>query len=208
MADRSNEPMDEAALLRLENARLRSQMARMGILPEHANFDPQAFQRALTYYTRIYFIPLYLLVMIVFLAKPLLFTTATGPFSLKIGPVPVFDIGATLGLPGMGCGLIAFGGMAFGGIAIGGGAVGLVAFGGGAIGIIAIGGGALGYYTAGGGGFGYYVLGGSGTGKHVFSMRRQDRVAVEFWTRLLPRLKASIQSPMPVIPVDDLQLHS
>ncbi len=103
---------------------------------------------------------------------------------------------------GMAIGLIAVGGLAVGILAIGGGAVGmfafggaaagLVAIGGGAVGLIAVGGGAVGYITLGAGGIGRYVMAMSGLGRYLFTLKRQDREAVELFCRWLPRLRQAI----------------
>ncbi len=65
-----------------------------------------------------------------------------------------------------------------------------------------MGGGAGGVFALGGGAAGKYVLAGNGVGKYVFSLKRQDAEAVAFWTRWMPRLRAAVTNPMPVIPVE------
>jgi hypothetical protein len=81
--------------------------------------------------------------------------------------------------------------------------VGLIALGGGSLGVIAIGGGAAGYVAIGGGAAGRYALGQNAYGKAVFCMRRQDPEAVALFLRWLPRFKAAVTAPLPVVPVSE-----
>lgn len=195
--------------LKRENARLRQRVESV-FGKDNPDFNPQAFQRALRRYLTFSWIPFMLAMPLMVLATSKVIKIPNIP----VGPTVLIDPGGTYsGTPGIGMGIIAFGGlaigvvaiggMAVGIVAIGGGAVGVFAFGGGAIGIVAMGGGAVGWIAMGGGGFGRYVLGGQGAGKHVFTLKRQDRVAVEFFTRYLPRFREAITNPMPVIPLDD-----
>ncbi len=194
-------------LLERENARLKGRLSDVG-LEDNPNFNPGAFQKAQQYYARYLVVP-FLLVM------PLMIAAQQGwlPFKdVSIGPLPMVDTGNSashrgvgigiIALGGLSIGVVAVGGMSVGVIAMGGGAVGLIAIGGGAAGVLAVGGGAVGVYAVGGGAAGKYVLAGNGVGKYVFSMKRQDAEAVAFWTRWLPRLRAAVTNPMPVIPVD------
>ncbi|MFQ5429515.1 MAG: hypothetical protein ACE5E1_04315 [Phycisphaerae bacterium] len=195
-------------LLEEENARLKRRLGAVGIA-DAPNFDPQAFQNAMVWYSRWMILPSLLMVPLFFLLRRGWIVVPAG----SIGPVPLVDLGQGGLHPGMGFGLLAFGGLAVGGIAVGGLAVGIFAFGGGAIGVVAVGGGACGIFAFGGGAAGVfaigggacgrYVLGGSGAGKYVFTMKRQDREAVEFWVRYLPRFRAAVTTPLPAIPVDD-----
>ncbi|HOB73386.1 MAG TPA: hypothetical protein PKG54_02570 [Phycisphaerae bacterium] len=194
-------------LLERENERLRRQIE--GVVgPDNPCFSQAAFQKALRFYLFVFMLPLQLL-FVLFVLLPLL--PSLLPNLPMIGPIPLFDSAGTgTNHPGIGLGIIAFGGLAVGVIAIGGGAVGLVAIGGGAIGLVALGGGAVGvfafgggaagYIAIGGGAFGRYALGPNAYGKAVFSMRRQDPEAVQFFVRWLPRLRAAITTPLPVVP--------
>lgn len=194
-------------LLEVENARLRRQLRGL-VGVANPNFDPHAFQRAVGHYARIVMIPLILLS----LAPPAVTLGKVRLPNVSIGPLPLFGLpgqgpirGVSIGviaMGGMSLGVVAAGGLSVGVIALGGGAVGLVAIGGGALGVVAFGGGALGVYAIGGGAAGRYVLAGNGAGTYVFSLKRQDREAVEFWARLLPRLRDAVTSPLPVVPVE------
>jgi hypothetical protein len=183
--------------------------------PESANvsptFNPMAFQREFQYYMRWMGLIMPFFFLIAF--TPLLMR-ATGWRPNRLGPLMLFDFAGMYGggMPGIGlawisfgglsAGLIAVGGMAFGGIAIGGGAVGILAIGGSAVGIFAWGGCAVGIVAVGGGAVGYYALASKAVGKYVFSLRRQDEPAVEFFTRYLPRLRKAITRPLPVVPIN------
>jgi hypothetical protein len=197
-------------MLERENDRLRRQVEHL-VGPDNPCFDRSAFQRAMRFYMMVLLLPLYLLFVPAVLAgtMPQLFSKMP-----MIGSVPILSF-AGLGShhPGIGLGLLAFGGlgvgvvgvggMGVGIIALGGGAVGLLALGGGSLGVIAIGGGAVGYIAIGGGAVGRYVLAAqSGHGKAVFSARRQDPEAVAFFVRWMPRLKAAVTTPLPVILLD------
>ncbi len=207
------EPPDADALrrkmeiLESENARLKKRVESV-FGPDNPNFDPQAFMKAMRRYMGFMWLPFAL-------AMPLLVLATSGKISvpnIPVGPTVLIDPGGMYsGMPGVGrgiiaggglaIGVIAVGGLAIGVVAIGGGAVGIFAFGGGAIGIVAVGGGAFGLIAMGGGGFGRYVLAGNGAGTFVFSLKRQDRAAIEFFTRFLPRFRNAITNPMPVVPV-------
>jgi hypothetical protein len=50
----------------------------------------------------------------------------------------------------------------------------------------------VGYYALGAGGIGRYVLAMSGLGRYLFTLKRQDREAVELFYRRLPRLRQAI----------------
>lgn len=194
-------------ILEGENARLKRRVESV-FGPDNPNFDPQAFMKAMRRYVGFIWLPFAL-------AMPLLVLATTGKVTIPripVGPTVLIDPGGMYsGTPGVGLGIIAGGGLAIGGIAvggmaigvlaIGGGAIGIFAFGGGAAGIFAFGGGAIGLIAIGGGGAGRYVLAGNGAGTFVFSLKRQDRQAVEFFTRYLPRFRTAITNPMPVIPV-------
>jgi hypothetical protein len=199
-------------LLERENRRLRRQVEDL-VGPDNPCFDRTAFQRALRFYTFVFMLPVQLLLV------PLLILVCVPgllPPLPMIGSVPLFDT-AGIGTrhPGMGLGIVAVGGLSIGVVALGGFAVGLVALGGGAIGVIAVGGGsfglialgggAVGYIAIGGGAIGRYALGQSAYGKAVFSMRRQDPEAVKFFVRWLPRLKAAVTTPLPVVPLDQTE---
>lgn len=194
-------------VLESENARLKRRVESL-FGPDNPNFDPQAFMKAMRRYMGMSWIPFAL-------AMPLLVLATSGKIAvprIPVGPTVLIDPGGVYsGHPGVGVGIIAGGGLAFGVIAvgglaigvlaIGGGAVGVFAFGGGAMGLVALGGGAFGLIAMGGGGCGRYVLAGNGAGTFVFSLKRQDRAAIEFFTRYLPRFRNAITNPMPVIPV-------
>jgi hypothetical protein len=189
---------------------LRSQLS-----PESANvsptFNPMAFQREFQYYMRWMGLIMPFFFLIAF--TPLIMR-GTGWQPNKIGPLLLFDFAGMYGggMPGMGlawisfggmsAGLIAVGGLAIGGIAIGGGSIGILAIGGSAVGIFAWGGGAVGVVAVGGGAVGYYALAARAAGKYVFSLKRQDEVAVEFFTRIMPRLRKAITRPLPVVPIE------
>lgn len=193
-------------LLEIENTRLKRQLQDDGGV-DNPNFNPRAFQRAMGFYIRILIVPIILLSLL-----PPAFTLGKVRLANPmIGPLPLFGLpnqgtaGVSIGviaLGGLSLGLVAIGGMGVGLIAIGGGAVGVVALGGGALGVIAFGGGAVGVIAIGGGAAGRYVLAGNGAGTHVFSLKRQDPKAVEFWVRWLPRLRNAVTSPLPVIPIE------
>ncbi|MCZ6683833.1 MAG: hypothetical protein O7B26_11695 [Planctomycetota bacterium] len=208
-----SEPQDADALrrkmeiLESENARLKKRVESV-FGPDNPNFDPQAFMKAMRRYMGFIWLSFALAMLFLVLATS---GTISVP-NIPVGPTVLFDPGGMYsGMPGVGrgiiaggglaIGVIAVGGLAIGVVAIGGGAVGIFAFGGGAIGIVAVGGGAFGLIAMGGGGFGRYVLAGNGAGTFVFSLKRQDRAAIEFFTRYLPRFRHAITNPMPVIPV-------
>lgn len=197
-------------LLERDNDRLRRQVEKL-VGPDNPCFDRVAFQNALRFYTLSFMLPLQLLLVPVFLIGFLPGVAARLPM---LGPVPLVSAaGLGSGHPGIGLGIVSFGGLgvgvlAFGGlavgvIAVGGGAIGLVAVGGGSAGIIAIGGGTIGYIALGGGAVGRYALGQNAYGRAVFCMRRQDPEAVELFTRWLPRFKAAVTTPLPVVSLDD-----
>lgn len=198
-------------LLERENQRLRMQVEQL-TGPDNPCFDRMAFYRGMRFYLFTAMIPVYLLFLPAILAAIMPQRIANLP---RLGPVPILSLagigsrhpGIGLGLialGGLGAGVVGIGGMGVGIFAFGGGAIGVVAVGGGAFGIIAIGGGAVGYIAIGGGAAGYYVLAAQqGFGKYVFSARRQDPEAVEFFVRWLPRLKAAITTPLPVIPLEE-----
>lgn len=191
-----------------QNQLLRSQLAPycQSVSP---TFNPLEFQREFQYYMRWMGLIMPFFFLIAF--TPLIMRS-TGWRPEKLGPLVLFDFaGMYGGMAGVGLGWLAFGGLSFGliavggmacgGIAIGGGALGIVAIGGSAVGIFAWGGGAVGVIAVGGGACGYYALAGKGAGKYVFSLRRQDEPAVEFFTRYLPRLRKAITQPLPVVPI-------
>lgn len=219
MPDPSLEPSEPGAghndltrrmdLLERENLRLRRQIEDL-VGPENPCFDPTAFRRALGFYMLVLMLPMELLMvpLIILLSIPGLL-----PPLPAIGSIRLFDrAGIGTSHPGIGLGIVAFGGLsvgvvAFGGfavglVALGGGAIGVLAIGGGSFGLIAFGGGAVGYIAIGGGAVGRYALGQNAYGKAVFCMKRQDPDAVEFFVRWLPRLKAAVTTPLPVVPVD------
>lgn len=199
--------------LERENQRLRRKVETI-FGPDNPCFDPVVFQRVLMRYMLVGQMAIYaiaVLVVALYLAGPLK-TWASG--MPGIGPLPFLSAGgAGTSHPGVGLGVIAVGGMAVGVVAMGGGAVGVIAVGGGALGILAIGGGAIGvvalgggasgWIAIGGGAYGRYALGGRAFGKSGFGLNRQDPEAVEFFTRWLPRFRAAITTPMPVVPVDE-----
>jgi hypothetical protein len=214
MPEPSEQPLDDLRrrleALERENARLRHRVEPL-IGRDNPCFDRAAFGRAMRFYMILLMVP----VMSLSAAAPLF------PQMMKLGVIPRVQLGpvtfmdlAGIGTnhPGIGVGLIAFGGLgvgvlAFGGlgvglIAIGGGALGILAIGGGAVGVFAIGGGACGYIALGGNAVGRYALGINARGKWVFAMNRQDPEAVSLFTRLMPRLKAAVTTPMPVIPLE------
>lgn len=195
-------------LLERENDRLRRQIEDV-VGPDNPCFNRAAFQRALRFYLIAFMLPLQFL-FVPFILVP--FLPSLLPKLPMIGPIPLLDLGGGgTSHPGIGLGIIALGGLGVGVIAIGGGAVGVVAMGGGALGVLAVGGGAVGILAFGGGAAGYIAIGGSALGRYalgqnaygkaVFSMRRQDPEAVKFFVRWLPRLKAAITTPLPVVPV-------
>ncbi|MBN1490892.1 MAG: hypothetical protein JXA69_13320 [Phycisphaerae bacterium] len=194
--------------LERENARLRRQLP-PELLPEDPAFNPTAFRGALMFYQMLMYIPFAL----AFGGTLLLPKLMPGLTRITVAGISLFDMaGMGTNHPGFGFGIIACGGLALGviaagggavgGLAIGGGAVGIVALGGGAFGLFAFGGGAIGYVAIGGGALGRYVLAGSGRGRAVFSFRRQDREAVELFTRYLPRFRDAMARPLPVVPVE------
>lgn len=197
-------------LLERENARLRRRME--GVLgPDNPCFDSVAFMKALRRYLFSIMLPMELMVPLLILVSV---RPGILPTNVMLGPIPLFDpAGFGTSHPGIGMGIIAFGGLAVGVVAMGGGAIGVLAIGGGAVGVlalgggsfgfIALGGGAVGYIAIGGGAVGRYALGGSGAGKAVFSLRRQDPEAVEFFVRWLPRLRAAVTTPLPVVPLEE-----
>jgi len=210
------EPTDDALRRRLdvlesENARLK-QRVKAVFGTDNPAFDPHAFQKAIRRYMAWSWLP-----MVV--AMPLMVLATSGKLTvprIPVGPTVLIDPGGMYsGYPGIGMGLIAAGGLAvgivavggfaIGVLAIGGGAIGVFAIGGGAVGIVALGGGAVGLIAMGGGAFGRYVLAGNGAGRFVFSLKRQDRPAVEFFTRYLPRFKNAITKPMPVVPLGPVE---
>lgn len=199
--------------LERENQRLRRKVETI-FGPDNPCFDAVAFQRAFVRYMLIGQAAIYgiaVLLVGLYLAGPLK-TWASGMPS--IGPLPFLSAGgAGSSHPGIGFGVIATGGLAVGVFAMGGGAIGIVALGGGAIGVVAVGGGAVGvialgggaagWIAVGGGAFGRYTLGGRVFGKFGFGYNRQDPEAVELFTRWLPRFRAAITTPMPVVPVSE-----
>ena len=91
------------------------------------------------------------------------------------GVIALGDIATgVVAVGGMARGLVAIGGVAIGGLSLGGLGLGLVAFGGLAVGYAAIGGLAI----------GHYAMGGAAIGKYVVGPLRQDREAVEFFSKL------------------------
>lgn len=191
-------------LMERENARLKKRLEDLGLGEGNPNFDAQAFQKTLAWYSRFIIVP-FILIVPFFVAMERGWIPIT---NMMIGPIPLIDPGTrglglgVIAMGGLACGGIAFGGGAIGIVAVGGGAIGVFAMGGGAVGIFAIGGGAFGVFAIGGGAFGRYVLAGDGKGKYVFSLKRQDPEAVDFWVRLFPRFRQAVTSPLPVIPVD------
>jgi len=123
--------------------------------------------------------------------------------SIALGPDPANNEsrGHARGIIAIGdiaTGLIALGGVARGGIVLGGLALGGIAFGGCGIGILSFAGLALGYFAIGGlaignaaiGGLavGYYAMGGAAIGKFIISPLHHDAQALEFFSKLLPRV--------------------
>lgn len=197
------------AALERENQRLRSRLEPL-LGPDDPSFNPRAFHRALTRYLLLVTLPVALLLP---LASVLGVRYTTAFPRIPVGPTVLVDVGGLQsGTPGLGRGIVAFGGLsigviAFGGcaigvLAVGGGALGVLAVGGGAVGLIAVGGGAAGYVALGGGAYGKYALGSQGAGRFVFSLKRRDKEAVEFFCRYLPGLKKCLTGPMPVVPVE------
>jgi hypothetical protein len=146
------DPLDPQSLLRRieqlerDNERLRERID-PNLGPDNPNFHPKEFLKVLQRTIALITVPPWLLFGI---AVGLAF--ALGISRLRIGPIPVIDIGGmTSGMYGQGFGIISCGGIAFGGIAMGGGAIGLVAMGGVAVGVVAIGGGSVGVIAVGGG---------------------------------------------------------
>jgi hypothetical protein len=105
---------------------------------------------------------------------------ACGVISVGVLSVGVISFGG-------GIGVISFGGVGI--VSFGGVSIGVVAVGGASLGVIAIGGAALGYIAIGGGAMGIYVLAGGGKGRYVFDRRRQNKKAVDFFVRYVPRLR-------------------
>jgi len=208
----SNDPLDPKSLLRRieqlerDNERLRERID-PNLGPDNPNFHPREFLKVLQRTIALITVPPWVLFG---MAVGLAF--ALGISRLRIGPIPVIDIGGmTSGMYGQGFGIISCGGIAFGGIAMGGGAIGLVAMGGAAVGVVAIGGGSVGVIAVGGGACGYIALGGSAVGyyamgqkaggKYALGLNRQDQEAVDFFVRYIPGLRRAVTNPMPVIPL-------
>lgn len=95
--------------------------------------------------------------------------------------------------------LLAAGNGAIGSIAVGNGAFGLLAVGNGARGLIAIGQNAQGLIAIGHRAKGVFVLARRGEGIHVMDLERQDKKAVDFFTRWLPRLRPALGQPEPIV---------
>lgn len=187
-------------LLERENQRLRRELEEL-VGPDNPCFNRAAFQSAMRFYMMWIMAPLELLFVPV-----MIFALVPGwaPDLPAFGPVRLVDLAGVgiVAAGGLGVGVVALGGLAIGLVAVGGGALGVLAIGGGAVGVLAFGGGAIGYIAVGGGAIGRYALGGSVWGKAGFSLKRQDPEAVQFFVRWLPRFKAAVSTPLPVIPLN------
>jgi hypothetical protein len=165
--------------------------------------NQERFQRTLTRYLVWLWVPFGILFGLMLLNQGL-HRDVLGDLGGQVFGWPVIATNGSEGFSGFaGVGLLSIGGLAVGGIALGGGAIGLIACGGGAVGliacgggamgVIAVGGGALGYIAIGGGACGVYVLAGEGKGRYVLSRTSQDKEAVDFFCRYLPRLREAIE---------------